>query len=45
MPPTGSRGRIIVFGILVWYDLAGVSYQFLDSLIALRGLGSDPYCV
>ena len=25
----GSRGRIIVFGILFWYPLAGVTYQFI----------------
>ena len=29
----GSRGRIIVFGILFWYPLAGVTYQFLHYLI------------
>ena len=31
----GSRGRIIVFGILFWYPLAGVTYQFLHYLLAL----------
>ena len=41
----GSRGRIIVFGILFWYPLAGVTYQFLHYLIALRRLGYDPYYV
>jgi hypothetical protein len=40
-----SRGRIIVFGILFWYPLAGVTYQFLHYLIALRRLGYDPYYV
>jgi hypothetical protein len=41
----GSRGRIIVFGILFWYPLAGVTYQFLHYLIALRRLGYDPYYI
>jgi hypothetical protein len=40
-----SRGKIIVFGILFWYPLAGVSYQFLHYLIALRRLGYDPYYI
>ena len=40
-----SRGRIIVFGILFWYPLAGVTYQFLHYLIGLRRLGYDPYYV
>jgi hypothetical protein len=40
-----SRGRVIVFGILFWYPLAGVTYQFLHYLIALRRLGYDPYYV
>jgi hypothetical protein len=40
-----SRGRIIVFGILSWYPLAGVTYQFLHYLIGLRRLGYDPYYV
>ena len=42
-PPT--RGKIIVFGILFWYPLAGVTYQFLHYLIGLRRLGYDPYYV
>jgi hypothetical protein len=41
----GSRGRIIVFGILFWYPLAGVTYQFLHYLLALRRLGYDVYYV
>jgi len=41
----GSRGRIIVFGILFWYPLAGVTYQFLHYLMGLRRLGYDPYYV
>ena len=40
-----TRGRIIVFGILFWYPLAGVTYQFLHYLIALRRLGYDPYYI
>ena len=40
-----SRGRIIVFGILFWYPLAGVTYQFLHYLTALRRLGYDPYYI
>ena len=40
-----GRGRIIVFGILFWYPLAGVTYQFLHYLIGLRRLGYDPYYV
>ncbi len=39
------KGKIIVFGILFWYPLAGVTYQFLHYLIALRRLGYDPYYV
>lgn len=40
-----SRGPIVVFGILFWYPLAGVTYQFLHYLLALRQLGWDPYYV
>ena len=40
-----ARGRIIVFGILFWYPLAGVTFQFLHYLIALRRLGYDPYYI
>jgi hypothetical protein len=39
------RGKIVVFGILFWYPLAGVTYQFLHYLLALRRLGYDPYYV
>jgi hypothetical protein len=42
-PPT--KGKIIVFGILFWYPLAGVTYQFLHYLLGLRRLGYDPYYV
>ncbi len=42
-----ERGRptIIVCGILFWYPLAGVTYQFLHYLIGLRQLGYDPYYI
>jgi len=40
-----SKGRILVFGILFWYPLAGVTYQFLHYLIALKRLGYDPYYI
>jgi hypothetical protein len=36
---------VIVSGILFWYPLAGVTYQFLHYLIGLRRLGYDPYYV
>ena len=39
------RPRIIVSGILFWYPLAGVTYQFLHYLLGLRRLGYDPYYV
>src|SRR5216110_3369380 len=42
-PPV--KGKIIVFGILFWYPLAGVTYQFLHYLLALRRLGYDPYYI
>jgi hypothetical protein len=44
-PPPRSKGRIIVFGILFWYPLAGVTYQFLHFLIGLRRLGYDPFYI
>ncbi len=40
-----SRGPIVVFGILFGYPLAGVTYQFLHYLLALRRLGWDPYYI
>ncbi len=43
--PPKSKGKIIVFGILFWYPLAGVTYQFLHYLIGLRRLGYDPYYI
>src|ERR1044072_7657735 len=42
-PP--RKGKIIVFGILFWCPLAGVTYQFLHYLIGLRRLGYDPYYI
>src|SRR5713101_8626595 len=39
------KGKLIVAGILFWYPLAGVTYQFLHYLIGLRRLGYDPYYV
>ncbi len=46
MPQTArSKGKIIVFGILFWYPLAGVTYQFLHYLIGLRQLGYDVYYI
>ena len=40
-----GKGKIIVFGILFWYPLAGVTYQFLHYLLGLRRLGYDPYYI
>ena len=40
-----TKGKILVFGILFWYPLAGVTYQFLHYLLGLRRLGYDPYYV
>lgn len=42
---SSSRGRIIVFGIMFWYPLAGVTYQFLHYLLGLRALGYDVWYV
>jgi hypothetical protein len=42
---TGTKGKVIVFGIIFWYPLAGVTYQFLHYLIGLRRLGYDVYYV
>lgn len=39
------KGKIIVFGITFWYPLAGVTWQFLHYLLALRRLGYDVYYV
>src|ERR1041385_6037548 len=40
-----TKGKVIVFGILFWYPLAGVTFQFLHYLIALRRIGYDPYYI
>lgn len=40
-----TKPKIIVFGILFWYPLAGVTYQFLHFMLGLRKLGYDPYYV
>lgn len=40
-----GKGKIIVFGILFWYPLPGVTYQFLHYLIGLRRLGYDVFYV
>ena len=45
MTSSPAKGKIIVFGILFWYPLAGVTYQFLHYLIGLRRLGYDPYYI
>ncbi len=39
------KGKVIVFGILFWYPLAGVTYQFLHYLHGLRSLGYDVYYI
>lgn len=44
MPPR-LKGKIIVTGMLFWYPLAGMTYQFLHYLEGLRRLGYDPYYV
>src|SRR5260370_29770668 len=44
-PEKPSKGKIIVFGILFWYPLAGVTYQFLHYLIGMRRRGYDPYYI
>ncbi len=40
-----AKGKLIVFGIMFWYPLAGVTYQFLHYLTGLRRLGWDVYYV
>jgi len=44
-PGKPDKGPIIVFGILFWFPLAGVTYQFLHFLIGLRRLGYDHYYI
>jgi hypothetical protein len=43
--PQGRRGKIIVFGLVFWYPLAGVTWQFLHYLLGLRRIGWDVYYV
>ena len=40
-----TPGKIIVSGILAWYPLAGVTFQFLHYMLGLKRLGYDPYYV
>jgi hypothetical protein len=40
-----AKGKIIVFGIMFFYPLAGVTFQFLHYLLGLRRLGYDVYYV
>jgi hypothetical protein len=42
---SSRKGKIIVFGILFWYPLAGVTFQFLHFMLGLRRLGYDPYYI
>jgi hypothetical protein len=44
-PARPTKGTIIVFGILFWFPLAGVTYQFLHFLLGLRRLGYDPFYI
>ncbi len=43
--PEKLKPKIIVFGIMFWFPLAGVTYQFLHFMLGLRKLGYDPYYV
>lgn len=45
LPTRAGRGRIIVFGLMFWYPLAGVTYQFLHYLLGLQELGYDVWYV
>ncbi|MEY4581861.1 MAG: hypothetical protein RL701_6564 [Pseudomonadota bacterium] len=45
MSSTPVRGKVIVSGILFWYPLSGVTYQFLHYMLGLRQLGWDVYYV
>jgi hypothetical protein len=40
-----TKGKIIISGILFWFPLAGVTYQFLHFLLGLRRLGYDPFYI
>jgi hypothetical protein len=39
------KGRAVVFGFAFWYPLAGVTWQYLHYLLALRRLGWDAWYV
>lgn len=39
MSAAAARGTVLVSGILFWYPLAGVTYQFLHYMLGLRALG------
>src|SRR3954454_4985074 len=45
MPERPGRGKVIVFGLLFWFPLAGVTCKSLHYLIGLRRLGYDVYYV
>jgi len=45
MSKSQQRGKAIVSGILFWYPLAGVTYQFLHYLRGLQQLGWDVYYI
>lgn len=45
MSAAAPRGIAIVSGILFWYPLAGVTYQFLHYLCGLRALGFRVYYI
>lgn len=45
MSAAAPRGIAIVSGILFWYPLAGVTYQFLHYLIGLRRLGFEVFYI
>jgi hypothetical protein len=40
-----QKGKVIVTGMLFWYPLAGMTYQFLHYLIGLKRLGYDAYYI
>lgn len=42
---TQSRGKVVVSGIVFWFPLAGVTFQFLHYLIGLKRLGYDVYYI
>jgi hypothetical protein len=45
MAQTTRKPKVIVSGIMFWYPLAGVAYQFLHYLLGLRRLGYDVWYV